>query len=116
MISVRSRGQVPPQAGEPGFDWAAVYPDFPGVFVHTDDEGRTVGVPHLNDIRLPFQVQLRSRHDPTELCWARLERVLTAEGYAVLDQWDDARVLAFFTAWLEDANLTLGESRRSSTP
>lgn len=107
--------QVPPRPGEPGGDWAAVYPDFPDVFVYTDRDGQSVGVPHLNDIRLPFQVQLQSRHDPAELCWARLEKVLTAPAYAVLNQWDDAAVLAFFTAWLEDANMTLGESKRSST-
>lgn len=115
MIGKKSRSQVPPHAGEPDFDWTAVYPDFPDVFVYTDSDGLTVGVPHLNAIRLPFQTQLRSRHDPAELCWARLETVLTAEGYAVLNQWDDAKILAFFTAWIEDANLTLGESKRSST-
>lgn len=115
MIETRSQDQVPPKVGEPGFDWAAVYPDFPGVFVYTDGDGQTVGVPHVNDIRLPFQIQLRSRHEPAELCWARLEKVLTAEAYAVLNQWDDVKVLAFFTAWLDDANMTLGEFKRSST-
>ncbi len=115
MITMKSHRQAPPKVGEPGFDWAAVYPGFPDVFVYTDVDGRTVGVPHMNDIRLPFQIQLQSRHDPSELCWARLEKVLTAEAYSVLNQWDDAKVLAFFTAWLQDANMTLGESKRSST-
>ncbi len=116
MNSMTTRNQVPPHGGEPDFDWTKVYPDFPDVFVYTDDDGATVGVPRLNDIRLPFQIQLRSRHDPAELCWARLEKVLTSEGYAVLNRWGDAKILAFFTAWLEDANMTVGESTRSSTP
>lgn len=111
-------GQVPPTVPEPGdrdFDWAAVYTEYDEVFTYTDAEGRTVAVPRLEDITLPFQVQLKARKDPVELCWARLEKVLTAQGYAVLDTWTDEQILEFFKAWLVDANLTLGESKRSST-